>query len=110
MKTLNEAMHNLKEERYYYGEMERVKDLINTAADYLKEAASVLQDNMADTDNAYSKEQFEVFKEVDINLANMFNDCEQVHNKIAKACPNRIRSLTPEEKAEIERMKERGEI
>ena len=113
MKTLNEAMHNLKEERYYYGEIEELKSNLKRVAEELRKYLSrcdLLQTSDFTEEYEYSQEQVDLLDQVSINLQNIANDVDDVKEKLDKGFPDRIRKLTPEEKAEIERMKERGEI
>lgn len=111
MKTLTEAMKSLKEERFYFGEIENLKDQLNGFYDSANKIQKYIQSCMENSyENEYNKDQFEMLKQLEINIQNIGSDIKEVNDKLGKAFPNRIRSLTTDEKEMIKKMKNNGEI
>lgn len=107
MKSLNEAMVKLNEKRYYYGEIEHAKDLIDQSVNSVSKAVEFVTDisyGGEDDEYEYSKEQFEVIKTVIINLENISRDLTKVKDKLTKNFENHIRTLTPEEREEMKKL------
>ena len=97
----------LREERYYYSEIVYVEDGLKSIKGSLGNVQIRLAEAMHDsTENEYTKEQFEVLKNVDINIGNLIVDVAKVNEKLEKAFPSRIRMMTPEEKEYIETHKD----
>lgn len=97
----------LREERYYYTEIVYVEDALESIKGSLGQAQLRLAEAMGDSlENEYSKEQFEILKNVDINIQNITVDVAQVKEKLVKAFPSRIRAMTPEEKEYIDAHKD----
>lgn len=93
----------LREERYYYGEIVNIEDSLKSIKDSLGRVQIRVANEMRDSDkNEYSKEQFEVLKNININIGNLIVDTASVFEKLEKAFPSRIRMMTPEEKEYIE--------
>lgn len=93
----------LREERYYYSEIVYVEDGLKSIKGSLGNVQMRLAEAMQDsTENEYTKEQFEVLKNADINIGNLIIDVAKVNEKLEKAFPSRIRMMTPEEKEYIE--------
>lgn len=93
----------LREERYYYGEIVNIEDSLKSIKDSLGKVQIRVANEMRDSDkNEYSKEQFEVLKNININIGNLIVDTASVFEKLEKAFPSRIRMMTPEEKEYIE--------
>lgn len=97
----------LREERYYYGEIVNIEDSLKSIKDSLGKVQIRVANEMRDSDkNEYSKEQFEVLKNININIGNLIVDTASVFEKLEKAFPSRIRMMTPEEKEYIETHKD----
>ena len=97
----------LREERYYYSEIVYVEDGLKSIKGSLGNVQVRLAEAMQDSDKyEYSKDQFEVLKNVDINIGNLIVDVAKVEEKLEKAFPSRIRMMTPEEKEYIEAHKD----
>ena len=122
MKNLLEAMKSLKEsesttlneERYYYGEIENVKDMIkNNIMKNLVDTANFIKENITSENpetNEYTAEQVDSLDALNLYLETEYKNFEKVIDNLTKAFPSRIRAMTPEEKAELQRMKQNGEI
>lgn len=113
MKTITEAMANLKEERYYYGEIEHVKDMIKGIMKDLLDTTNFIKENITSENpetNEYTAEQIDSLDALNIYFETEYKNFEKTINNLTKAFPNRIRVMTPEEKAELQRMKQNGEI
>ena len=97
----------LREERYYYGEIVNIEDSLKSIKDSLGRVQIRVANEMRDSDkNEYSKEQFEVLKNININIGNLIVDTASIFEKLEKAFPSRIRMMTPEEKEYIETHKD----
>lgn len=97
----------LREERYYYGEIVYVEDGLKSIKGSLGQVQMRLAEVMQDsTENEYTKDQFEVLKNADINIGNLIVNVADVEEKLEKAFPSRIRMMTPEEKEYIEAHKD----
>ena len=97
----------LREERYYYGEIVNIEDSLKSIKDSLGRVQIRVANEMRDSDkNEYSKEQFEVLKNININIGNLIVDTANIFEKLEKAFPSRIRMMTPEEKEYIETHKD----
>lgn len=91
-------------ERYYYGEIERVKDTIRSEVMGIGHIRKALQEAYDENQEDYSQEMVDIIGEADAYFEGVEKKCEEISNKLSKAFPNRIRQLTPEEKAEINKM------
>ena len=91
-------------ERYYYGEIERVKDTIRSEVIGIGHIRKALQEAYDENQGDYSQEMIDIIGEADAYFEGVEKKCEEISNKLSKAFPNRIRQLTPEEKAEINKM------
>ena len=119
MKTITEAMESLKEnklteERYYYGEIEHVKDMIkNNIMKNLIGTANFIKENITSENpetNEYTAEQIDSLDALNLYLETEYKNFEKVVNNLSKQFPSRIRVMTPEERAELQRMQQNGEI
>lgn len=104
----------LNEERYYYGEIEHVKDMIkNGIMKDLLDTTNFIKENITSENpetNEYTSEQIDSLDGLNIYLETEYKNFEKVVNNLTKLFPSRIRAMTPEEKAELQRMKQNGEI
>ena len=97
-------------ERYYYGEIERVKDTIRSEVMGIGHIRKALQEAYDENQEDYSQEMIDVLGEADAYFEGVEKKCEEISKKLSEIFPNRIRTLTPEERKEIQRMKDNREI
>lgn len=107
-----EESKSLNEERYYYGEIENLKSKLQKIMGQISETMEYIN-KLTGNENGeyeYDKEQFEILDHQTIVLQNIGNDVGKVYTDLEKAFKNRIRNLTPDEKQEIQRRINNGEI
>lgn len=100
----------LNEERYYFGEIERVKDAIKSEVMGIGHIRKALAEAYDENEEDYNNQMIYVIGEADKYFESVEKKMGEISEQLSKVFPNRIRSLTPEEKAEIQRMKDNGEI
>lgn len=99
----------LNEERYYYGEVENVKDQIKSLCNNLVDINNFIKENIiSDEDsneNEYSDEQKETLNQLVLYFETEYKNFTKVINNLSKVFPSRIRTLTPEERDYINKNK-----
>lgn len=100
----------LNEERYYYGEIERVRDTIKSELMGIGHIRKALQEAYDENEEDYTQEMIDILGEADAYFEGVENKCKEISEKLAKVFPNRIRKLTSEEEAEIKRRISNGEM
>lgn len=104
------GVKTLNEERYYYGEIERIKDMIKNSvmkdllniSNYIKE--NITSDNPAVQD--YTDKQINTIDTLNNNLEAEYNNFKETVDNLSTVFPTKIRLITPEEKEYIEKHKD----
>lgn len=100
----------LNEERYYFGEIERVKDAIKSEVMGIGHIRKALAEAYDGNEEDYSQEMIKVIGEADAYFESVEKKCEEISDRLSKAFPNRIRKLTPKEEEEIRKRIKNGEM
>ena len=99
----------LKEERYYYGEIEDVKDKLNDITLTINELLKAIN-NIQGSQNKYSDEQIKLLSSVIEQLQDTTFNFKNINDSLSHTFKNRIRTLTPEERDVINNMHKKGEL
>lgn len=108
-----EESKKLNEERYYYGEVEQIKNLLKNVTNDLQAVINFIRENTTIENpetNKYTAEQIDSLDQVSLYLENEYKNIQKTSDNLSKLFPNRIRVMTDEEKAEIDKMKASGEL
>lgn len=106
---LNEEK-SLTEDRYYYGEIDLVKNAINSNLKWIGKIHEALKEAFYGNNEDYTQEMIDVLGEVDVYFDGVEKKCDEILNKLSETFPCRIRRMTPEEKEEIQRRIKNGEM
>ena len=103
-KPVDLSERKLTEDRYYYGEVERVKDSIKSQLMGIGHIREALREAYDENEEDYSQEMIDTLGEADSYFEGVEKECKKICDKLTKVFPSRIRQATPEEMAEIRRM------
>lgn len=106
----NANKQKLKEERYYYGEIEDVKDKLDDIILAINAVSKSLDDNIHSSRNQYSDKQIELLSSVIKQLQDTTFNFKNINDNLTHTFENRIRTLTPEERDTINYMYKKGKL